>query len=93
VLSEEEDEEWGGGISGNLFNLLLIGLVLIFIGVIVVIVVLMVFANTGSAGGVIFIGPFPIVFGAGVDATWLITMSIIITIIIVVLFLVLVRRR
>jgi uncharacterized membrane protein len=93
VLSEEEEQEWGVGISGRLLTLLLIGIVLVFIGVIVVVLALVVFGGSGSAGGVIFIGPFPIVFGAGPDAAWLISISIIIAVIMVVLFWILVRRR
>ena len=38
------------------------------------------------------IGPIPIVFGAGPDAGWLIAISVILTVISVVLFLVMNRR-
>jgi uncharacterized membrane protein len=38
------------------------------------------------------IGPFPIVFGAGPDAGWLLAISIILTVVSVILFLVMNRR-
>jgi uncharacterized membrane protein len=48
--------------------------------------------GSASVGGVIFIGPFPIVFGAGPDAAWLIVISMVLAVVSVILF-VLFRRR
>lgn len=93
MLGEEDEEELGFGVSGRLLSLVLFGIVLVFIGIIVVVLAMLTYGGSGSAGGVIFIGPFPIVFGAGPDATWLITISIIIAVIMIVLFWVLTRRR
>jgi uncharacterized membrane protein len=93
LLGEEDEEELGFGVSGRLLSLVLFGIVLVFIGIIVVVLAMLTYGGSGSAGGVIFIGPFPIVFGAGPDATWLITISIIIAVIMIVLFWVLTRRR
>lgn len=45
-----------------------------------------------STGVVIFIGPFPIVFGSGPDATWLILIGLIIAAISAVLFFA-IRRK
>jgi LPXTG-motif cell wall-anchored protein len=48
-------------------------------------------SGSTSTGIVIFIGPFPIVFGSGPDAAWLILIGLIIAAISAVLFVV--RRR
>jgi uncharacterized membrane protein len=69
------------------------GFVLVFIGVLVVIAALALGGNgSASAGIVIFIGPFPIVLGAGPDAAWLILISVILAAISVVLFVVMRRK-
>jgi uncharacterized membrane protein len=52
----------------------------------------LVLSGSGSVGGVILIGPIPIVFGAGPDAVWLITISILFTVVSVILFLIMNRR-
>ncbi len=91
MLSEGEKEE-GIAVSGKLWTLLLAGISLIFVGVIIVIVAVIVLGGSGSVGGVILIGPIPIIFGAGPDAFWLILIGVIVSIISVVLFLILNRR-
>ena len=68
------------------------GLGIIIVGVILVFLAAVLSGGSGSVGGVIFIGPFPIVFGAGPDATWLIVVSIVIAVLMFVLFFVLRRR-
>ena len=75
------------------FLLLISGFVLIFVGI-TFILIAMVFYGGGSAsaGMVIFIGPFPIVIGAGPDATLIVLFSIIIAVLSVVVFLVLNRK-
>ncbi|MEM3377462.1 MAG: DUF131 domain-containing protein [Candidatus Bathyarchaeia archaeon] len=45
-----------------------------------------------SAGAVIFIGPFPIVIGAGPDTTLLVSFSIILAVIGIVIFFVMNRK-
>lgn len=90
-MKSQEEEEEGIAVSGRLLTFLLLGLALIFIGV-AVIAVASVALGGGSVGGVIFIGPIPIVFGAGPDAGWLILISVIISVISIVLFVILNRR-
>ncbi len=90
MLSDDEKED-GFAVSGRLFTFLLLGLALVFIGV-AVIVVASIALGGGSVGGVIFIGPIPIVFGVGPDAAWLILISVVISVISIVLFLVMSRR-
>jgi uncharacterized membrane protein len=51
-----------------------------------------VLGSSGSVGVVILIGPFPIVFGSGPNAFWLILIGIILAFVSIVLFLVMNRR-
>ncbi len=69
------------------------GFVLVFIGVILV-VAASAFGGDGSAssGIVIFVGPFPIVFGAGPNAGWLILIGVVLAALSVAVF-VLMRRK
>ena len=69
-MRKQEDE--GIGISGRLLGLLLLGITLVFVGIAVLVVASDVFRNSGNVGGVILIGPIPIVFGAGTFSIWLI---------------------
>jgi uncharacterized membrane protein len=93
MLSDKEVEDEGIGISSRLLGFLLLGITLVFVGIVVLVVASLVLGGSGSIGGVILIGPIPIVFGAGPDAGWLITISIILTVVSVVLFLVSNRRN
>lgn len=75
-----------------------LGITLIILGLIITAAAI-VLASKGSAkkskvraAGVVMIGPIPIVFGAGPDASWLIAASVILTVVSVVLFLVMNRR-
>ena len=80
-------------LSCRLFLLLISGFVLVFIGI-VVIWVASVFYGGGSVSGgvVIFIGPFPIVVGAGPDVSVIILVSVILAVLSVVVFLVMNRE-
>jgi uncharacterized membrane protein len=93
VLSDEEAEDEGIGLSGRLLGFLLLGIALVFVGIAVIVVVSVVLGGSGSLGGIILVGPIPIVFGAGPDAGWLILISIILTAISVISFLILNRRQ
>jgi uncharacterized membrane protein len=93
MLRDEEAEDEGIGVSGRLLGFLLLGITLVFVGIAVLVVASLVLGGSGSLGGVILIGPIPIVFGAGPDAGWLIAISIILTVVSVVLFLVSNRRN
>jgi uncharacterized membrane protein len=89
---KNEDETDGIEVSSKVFWLLIFGFILIFVGFAVVVISALTLGGSGSVGGVILIGPFPIVFGAGPDAGWLILIGVIITVLSVVSFLVLNRR-
>jgi uncharacterized membrane protein len=92
-LAEDDESEEGIPISSRLFWLLILGIVLVFVGVIVLVVIASIFSGSSSSGVVVFIGPFPIVFGSGPKATWLILIGVILSVISLVLFLVMNRRR
>jgi uncharacterized membrane protein len=88
-----ETVEESVSMSDRFFLLLIVGVVLVFVGVAVVLVAAVFFGGgSASAGVVIFIGPFPIVIGAGPDATWIVLFSIILAVLSLVVFLVINRR-
>ena len=93
MLSDEEAEDEGMGVSSRLLGFLFLGVALVLAGIIVIVVASVVLSGSGSVGGVVLIGPIPIVFGAGPDASWLIGISIILTIVSVVLFLIMSKRQ
>jgi uncharacterized membrane protein len=79
------------GVQGWLFALVGASVLLILVGLV------MVFASAatgsgGSAGVVIFIGPIPIVFGAGPDAGLLVLVGVVLALVMMVLFVVFRRR-
>ena len=92
-LAEDDESEEGIPISSRLFWLLILGIVLVFVGIIVLVVIASIFSGSSSAGVVVFIGPFPIVFGSCPKATWLILIGVILSVLSLVLFFVMNRRR
>ena len=93
MSSASEIEDEGIGLSSRLLGFLFLGITLVFVGIAILVVTSLVQGGSGSAGGVILIGPIPIVFGAGPNAGWLITISVILTVVMVILFLVLNRQN
>ena len=93
-MNENSQEPENTQKSGMLPLLLIAGLTLIFAGIIAVIAATALgSAGTSASGGIIiFIGPFPLVFGAGPDAPWLILIGVILAIISFVSFILLRRR-
>jgi len=90
---KSQTAEEGIAISSRFFLFLILGFVLVFIGIAVILIATVLYGGgSASAGAVIFIGPFPIVIGAGPDATWIVLFSIILAILSVVVFLVMNRR-
>jgi uncharacterized membrane protein len=98
-MVKRDEEETGetvmedGTMPTHFFLLLIGGVVLIFVGVAVIVVASMFYDTiSASAGVVIFIGPFPIVIGAGPDVTWIVLFSVILAVLSIVVFLVMNRR-
>jgi len=92
LLSDDESENEGIGISSRLLGFLLLGITMVFAGIAVLVVASLVFGGSGSVGGVILIGPIPIVFGAGSEAGLLIAVSIILTVVSIIFFVITNRR-
>jgi uncharacterized membrane protein len=92
MLNDKEPEDKGIGVSSRLLGFLLLGITFVFVGIAVLTLASVVLGGPGSVGGVILIGPIPIVFGSGPEAGLLITISIILTVVSVVLFLIMNRR-
>jgi uncharacterized membrane protein len=86
-----ENEEENLQVPGWLFVLFIAGFVLVLVGVIIVVLATS-FADVGgpatSSGVVIFIGPFPIVFGAGPGATWLVLIGGVLSAISIIIFMI-----
>ena len=89
---EDEEENEGFTVSNRFLALLFLGIALVLAGIIVLVVASLELGGSGSVGVVIFIGPFPIVFGSGPDSKWLILIGIIIAAISIVAFLVMNKR-
>ncbi len=92
MMLNEQDEDESIAVSSRLLGLVLLGITLVFVGIAVIIVATIVLGGSGSVGGIILIGPIPIVFGAGPEAVWLIAISVILSVISIVLFLIMNRR-
>jgi len=74
------------------FKLFLLGFLLIFVGMIFVMIAAVLFGAPATFGGIIFVGPIPIVLGAGPHSFWAIVLAVALTILGVILFLVLRKR-
>jgi uncharacterized membrane protein len=87
------DEE-GITVSNKFFLFLILGLILVFAGIIVILVATVFYGGGASSfGGVIFIGPFPIVIGAGPEAVLMVLFGVILAVLSVIMLLVMSRRR
>jgi uncharacterized membrane protein len=89
---EQGNEDEGSNVSSKLLALLFLGFAIVIIGIIIITIGAALGNGSASVGGVIFIGPFPIVLGAGPDAAWLIVISIVLAVVSIILFM-LFRRR
>ena len=78
--------------SGVLFKLFLSGFFLVLVGMIFVMVAAILFGGTTSFGGIIFVGPIPIIFGAGPDYFLAVILALFLTVLGVVVF-VLLRKK
>jgi len=87
---EHSENRW----TRCIIMLFFIGFFIILAGIIITVAAALLFGEgTGSFGGFIFIGPIPIVFGAGPGVEWLAFFAIILGILSIILFLMLWRKR
>jgi len=94
-IDEENRETVGKGLalSYKFFLLLFLGFILIVVGMVVILVASVFYGGGSVSGGaVIFIGPFPIVIGAGPDVTWVVFFSIILAVLSIVVLLVINKK-
>jgi len=75
------------------FLLFIVGFFLIFVGIIILMVATVLSDGSANFGVFIFIGPFPIVVGAGHEVSWMILFAIILAVLSFTMFLVLRRER
>lgn len=88
---ESDQEE--NALSGKFLLLLGLGFALVLIGVIIILAAVIFLGKAStSANVVIFIGPFPIIFGSGVDTGLIIVLSIIIAVVSIMLFFIMNKK-
>jgi len=75
------------------FLLFLIGFFTIFVGIIILMVAAVLSDGSANFGAFIFIGPFPIVVGAGPEVPLMVLFVIILAVLSIIMFLVLRRER
>jgi len=92
MLSETDSENESATFSGKVFGLLILGTVSLLAGIVFLVIASSVSAGSSSVGGIIFIGPIPIVIGSGPNATWLIEIGIILAVLSMVVFLIMNKR-
>ena len=91
--ASEETSEGGVPLFGRVFFLFVLGFSLVVVGTIVVVIATMLYGvDSPSFNAVIFIGPFPIVFGAGSDSGLMILTGLSLAALSVVLFWVVNRK-
>ena len=77
----------------NLLTLLFIGFALTLVGLMLIIAAAVLSqGGSSSVGGLIFIGPIPIVFGSGPGAQWLILFAVVLAVLTIIMFLMLRRE-
>jgi uncharacterized membrane protein len=79
--------------SHKLFVLFVLGFFIVIAGIVVVMIAA-VLSSSGSTsfGGIIFIGPIPIIIGTGPSAQWLILFAIILAVLSIVMLLIMRKR-
>lgn len=92
MADDREPEEEGVMVSSRLLAFLVLGVALVMVGIAVLVVASAASGSSASTGVVVFIGPFPIVFGSGPNEFLLIIIGVILTVLSVILFLVMNRR-
>jgi uncharacterized membrane protein len=75
------------------FSLFTLGFLITLLGLAILVVVTVISGGSVNVGGVIFIWFFPIVFGVGPDAAWLILFALILAVLSIIIFLISYRKR
>lgn len=83
----------GSGDPHGILVLFFMGILIVFVGFTVLIAAAILSgSSSGSFGGFIFIGPIPIIIGAGPEAPWLTVIAIILAVIGIAAFLIMRRQ-
>lgn len=91
--ASQETSEEGFPLFGRFFLLFVLGFSLVVVGFTIVTIATMLYGvYSPSFNAVIFIGPFPIVFGAGSDSGLMIMAGLLLAVLIIVLFWVVNRK-
>jgi len=70
------------------------GFAIVFVGILLLIIAAILYSDSSTSfGAVIFIGPIPIVIGAGQQAPWMILFATILTLISILMFLITRKQR
>lgn len=88
MVAEEENSN-----PQYMFILFFLGFLLILVGITVLILAIVFSGGSISFGGVIIIGPFPIIVGGGPEATLMVIFAIILAILSIIAFLIMGRRK
>ncbi len=91
--TEDEVEEQTSGAANWQPLLVVAGMICLFIGMLVLVFAGVFSGGSASGGAVIFIGPFPIAFGAGPDAGLLVLIGVVIAAVSVALTYIMWRRQ
>lgn len=89
----EENDNQGPSKQRWLLGLLVLGFVMVAMGLILVALAMLSQTGQASFGGVIFIGPFPIVFGAGPGSQWLVPVAISLAVMMLIMLLIIYRKH
>jgi len=90
-ISRSADTEANG--LRRISLLFFLGFFIILLGILILVVVAVLAGDSVNFGALIFIGPFPIVIGAGPEATWMILFAVILAVLTIAMFLVLRKKQ
>ena len=83
----------GFGSPPSLMKVFLLGFILILIGVVTVMIATLLYGSPDSVGLIVFIGPIPIILGAGEYSFLTIVLALILTVMSIVFFIVLRKQK
>ena len=95
-LDQEVGEPEVEGVLASLpssMKIFLVGFFLVFVGVVIVMIAALMYGLPDSAGLIVFIGPIPIILGAGEYSFLAVVLAITLVILSIILFVALRRRK
>jgi uncharacterized membrane protein len=91
--ASEEPSEGGVPLFGRFFFLFFLGFSFVVVGIIIVVIATLLYGVVPpSFNAIIFIGPFPIVFGAGSESGLMIVAGLLVALLSIILFWVVNRK-